>query len=42
MPKKKYKMSPKDMAMVVDRVMPMEGEWKRFMGRPEERGCWLV
>ncbi|MCQ2327025.1 MAG: DNA repair protein RadA [Bacteroidales bacterium] len=42
MPKKKYKMSPKDMAMVVDRVMPMEGAWQRFMGRPEERGCWLV
>lgn len=35
-------MTPRDMANTVDRVMPMEGEWERFMGRPEECGCWIV
>lgn len=42
MPRKKNKMTPRDMAKTIDRVMPFEGAWERFMGRPEECGCWIV
>ena len=42
MPRKKHKLSPRDLATIERRVLPFEGEWLRFMGQPEDRGVWLV
>ena len=42
MPRKKHKLSPRDLAAIERRVLPFEGEWLRFMGQPEDRGVWLV
>lgn len=42
MPKKKHKLSPKDLAAIERRVLPFEGSWYRFMGQPEDSGVWLV
>lgn len=42
MPRKKNKMTPRDVAKATYRVMPFEGEWERFMGQPEDCGSWIV
>ena len=38
MPRKKHKISPRELANMERRVLPFEGEWERFMGQPEDRG----
>lgn len=42
MPRKKHKISPRELANMERRVLPFEGEWRRFMGQPEDRGVWLI
>lgn len=42
MPRKKHKLSPRELAAMERRVLPFEGEWRRFMGQPEDRGVWLI
>ena len=42
MPRRKHKLSPRDLAAVEKRVLSFEGEWERFMGQPEACGTWLV
>ena len=42
MPRKKHKISPRELANMERRVLPFEGEWERFMGQPEDRGVWLI
>ncbi len=42
MPRKKHKLSPRELAAVEKRMLPFAGEWERFMGQPEACGVWLV
>ena len=42
MPRKKHKLSPRELATMERRLLPFEGEWQRFMGQPEDRGVWLI
>ena len=42
MPRRKHKISPRELATMERRLLPFEGEWLRFMGQPEDRGTWLV
>lgn len=42
MPRKKHKFSPKDLAAIQPKVLPFEGEWKAFMGEPEDCGTWII
>lgn len=42
MPRRKLKISPRELANMERRTLPFEGEWLRFIGQPEDRGTWLV
>ena len=42
MPRRKHKISPRELAAMERRLLPFEGQWERFMGQPEDRGTWLV
>ena len=42
MPRKKRKLSPKELRNLRQNLLPFEGKWERFMGRPEDTGTWIV
>ena len=42
MPRKKRKLSPRELANLRQSLLPFEGQWERFMGRPEDTGTWIV
>lgn len=42
MPRKKYKFTPRELATMQPKVLPFEGEWRAFMGQPEDCGTWII
>ena len=42
MPRRKHKISPRELSRTDPQILPFTGVWERFLGCPEDRGTWLV
>ena len=42
MPRRTKKLTPRELLNEERVLLPFTGEWERFMGKPEDRGAWIV